>query len=89
MPDSALLIWIAANQDLLLLIWGSILAIAEVLKRVIPGTKDDTIIIKVLDMTGKIFTLGATSLLPKQAGAAKPIIVEIEPIVEAVEPPVE
>jgi hypothetical protein len=63
--------WLAANGDTLALIWGAVVALAELAKRLIPGTKDDTIIVKVLDVTGKILTIGGASLLPKQDGVTK------------------
>jgi hypothetical protein len=63
--------WIAANQQLIALYWAAAVAVAEVLKRVIPGTKDDNIIVKVLDIGGKLLTLGGATLLPKQEGVAK------------------
>ena len=63
--------WIAANGELIALSWGAIVALAEIAKRLIPGTKDDTIIVKVLDMVSKVLTLGGVKLLPKQDGVTK------------------
>ena len=63
--------WIAANQQLILLCWAATVAVAEVLKRVIPGTRDDNIIVKVLDISAKLLTLGGVYVLPKKDGVLK------------------
>jgi hypothetical protein len=88
MPENVL-IWLAENTELLMLAWGSVLAFAEVLKRAIPGTKDDTRIVQILDTVGKIFTFGAATFLPKQAGKVKPPVEVGKPPVEVGKPPVE
>lgn len=63
--------WIMANAETIALGWGAIVALAELAKRLIPGTKDDTVIVKVLDMVAKVLTLGGVTLLPKQDGIKK------------------
>jgi hypothetical protein len=63
--------WITANGDVIALSWVAILALAEVAKRLIPGTRDDTIIVKILDTVGKVLSLGGVKLLPKQDGITK------------------
>ena len=63
--------WVTANAETIALSWGAIVALAEVAKRLIPGTKDDTIIVKVLDTVGKVLSLGGVKLLPKQDGITK------------------
>jgi len=63
--------WIELNLDTVMLGWGVVVAAAELLKRLIPGTKDDVIIVKVMDTVGKIATIGASSLLPAQDGIVK------------------
>lgn len=63
--------WVMANAETIALSWGAIVALAEVAKRLIPGTKDDTIIVKVLDTIAKVLTLGGVKLLPKQDGVKK------------------
>ena len=63
--------WITANQETIMLSWAALVAVAELLKRVIPGTKDDNIIVKVMDTVGKVLTLGMSKFLPKQDGVAK------------------
>lgn len=63
--------WIQNNVELIGLAWLVLVALAEFLKRVIPGTKDDKIIVRVMDLLGKIGTLGASSLLPNQDGKLK------------------
>jgi hypothetical protein len=63
--------WVAANGETIALSWVVIVALAELAKRLIPGTKDDTIIVKVLDMIAKVLTLGGVKLLPKQDGITK------------------
>jgi hypothetical protein len=63
--------WVTANAETIALSWGAILALAEVAKRLIPGTKDDTVIVKVLDTVGKILSLGGVTKLPKQDGITK------------------
>jgi len=62
---------IIAHPQIVALGWGAIVALAELAKRLIPGTRDDTIIVKVLDIAGKILTLGGANLLPKQEGITK------------------
>ncbi len=63
--------WVTANAETIALSWAAIVALAEVAKRLIPGTKDDTIIVKVLDTVSRILTLGGVTLLPKQDGVKK------------------
>lgn len=63
--------WLTANAETIALSWGAIVALAELAKRLIPGTKDDNIIVKVLDMIAKVLTLGGVKLLPKQDGIKK------------------
>lgn len=63
--------WVIANSDTIAIVWAAILAVAEVAKRIIPGTKDDTFIVKVLDTVGKILSLGGVKILPKQDGITK------------------
>lgn len=63
--------WVAANGETIALSWGAIVACAELAKRLIPGTKDDTVIVKVLDTVSKVLTLGGVKLLPKQDGITK------------------
>jgi len=63
--------WLANNYDVVGMIWAAVVAVLEVLKRVIPGTKDDTVIVKIIDIGGKLLTLGASSLLPNQDGVKK------------------
>lgn len=63
--------WLTANAETIALSWGAIVALAEVAKRLIPGTKDDTVIVKVLDTVSKILSLGGVKLLPKQDGVTK------------------
>lgn len=63
--------WLVENYDLVGLIWAAIVAILEALKRAIPGTKDDTVIVKIIDIGGKILTFGASNLLPNQDGVTK------------------
>jgi hypothetical protein len=70
MPED-LGVWIVNNTDLILTAWAAVIAVAEVAKRIIPGTKDDTLIVKVLDTAGKIGTLGAANFLPAQDGVKK------------------
>lgn len=59
---------IAGNPDLVGLGWLGLTFITEVLKRVIKGTKDDKVIVKVMDIAGKVLTLGGAKLLPYQDG---------------------
>ena len=47
------------------------MSVCEVLKRLIPGTKDDRVIVKILDTAGKILTIGLSSLVPGQDGVKK------------------
>jgi hypothetical protein len=63
--------WVTANAETIALSWGAIVALAELAKRLIPGTKDDTIIVKVLDIVAKVLTLGGVKLLPNQDGVKK------------------
>lgn len=63
--------WVTANAETIALSWGAVVALAELAKRLIPGTKDDTIIVKVLDIVAKVLTLGGVTLLPKQDGVTK------------------
>ncbi len=63
--------WITANVEMIAYSWAAIVALAELAKRLIPGTKDDTIIVKVLDMVAKVLTLGGVTLLPNQDGVKK------------------
>lgn len=63
--------WVTANAETIAMSWGAIVALAEVAKRLIPGTKDDTVIVKVLDLVSKVLTLGGVKLLPKQDGVTK------------------
>jgi hypothetical protein len=63
--------WIAANGETIAMVWAAVVAVAEVAKRLIPGTKDDTIIVKVLDVVAQVLTLGGVKLLPKQDGVLK------------------
>ncbi len=60
--------WIANNTEMIAIGWGLLTGLAEILKRVIKGKKDDRVIVKVLDITGKILTLGGATLLPNQDG---------------------
>lgn len=60
--------WLEANYNLIMLGWAALVGIAEFLKRVIPGTKDDKLIVKYMDMGGKILTIGASTFLPNQDG---------------------
>ena len=64
--------WVTANQVTIAVGWAAVIAFAELLKRLIPGTKDDEIIVKVLDTVGKVATIGAASMLPNQDGRLKP-----------------
>ena len=48
------------------LIWAAITGILELAKRVIPGTKDDRQIVRILDIGGKVMTLGASGLFKGQ-----------------------
>lgn len=63
--------WVTANAETIALSWGAIVALAELAKRLIPGTTDDNIIVKVLDMVAKVLTLGGVKLLPNQDGVKK------------------
>ncbi len=63
--------WVTANTETIALSWGALVALLELAKRLIPGTKDDTIIVKVLDMAAKVLSLGGVKLLPKQDGITK------------------
>ena len=63
--------WITANQETIMLSWAALVAVTEVLKRAIPGTKDDNIIVKVMDILGTVLTFGMSKLLPKQDGVTK------------------
>lgn len=59
---------IVNNPDIVGMAWCGLTLLAEVLKRAIKGTKDDKIIVKVMDITGKVLTLGGAKLLPHQDG---------------------
>ncbi len=63
--------WVTANAETIALSWGALVALAELAKRLIPGTKDDTAIVMVLDLVAKVLTLGGVKLLPKQDGITK------------------
>jgi len=63
--------WLASNAETITLIWAAVVSVLEVVKRVVPGTKDDNIIVKITDLGGKILTLGISSLLPNQDGVKK------------------
>ena len=63
--------WISSNTETILVVWAAIVAVAEVAKRVIPGTKDDQLIVRLLDIGSKVLTLGLSSLAPRQDGAKK------------------
>lgn len=67
----AAIAWITENQVLIGVIWGAVVALLEVAKRVIPGTKDDTAIVAFVAGVNKVATLGATTLLPNQDGKLK------------------
>ncbi len=63
--------WVAANPETVALAWGVAVAGAELLKRLIPGTKDDNIIVKVMDIASMVLTFGGAKLLPNQDGITK------------------
>lgn len=63
--------WVAANGETIAVGYAALVAVAELAKRLIPGTKDDTVIVKALDMLGKVLTLGGAKLLPNQDGVKK------------------
>lgn len=55
--------WITGNAEAIVLGWAMIVAILKFVAMVVPGTKDDEIIVKITDTGAKILSLGATNLL--------------------------
>lgn len=64
--------WLTENWALVVSIWALVIVPAlGVLKRVIPGTKDDTIIVKILHYSDLAFSLGLARFVPNPDGRVK------------------
>lgn len=57
------MIWIEENWPLILAVYAVLTATLKLLAMVIPGTKDDEIIVKILDALAKIMSLGGSNVL--------------------------
>ena len=57
------MIWIEENWPLIVSVYGVLTAALKLLAMVIRGTKDDEIIVKILDTLAKIMSLGASNFL--------------------------
>ena len=54
--------WIASNWQMIVGGWAASVALLKFLAMVIPGTKDDEIIVKILDAGARIMSFGASNL---------------------------
>ena len=63
--------WIQANTVVISVGWFAIVTVGEFLKYVIPGNKDDQIIIKILDLVNTLLTMGGIKLFKLPEGMQK------------------